>query len=225
LQTGVTPSDTGSSQQQQQSPSVGNDCQFGVSIPDTSFINDIVGSGGNVNACFITKSNIRAWIGGLAAAAALGIGLVGVALLISQTAAAGKVGKAGSAAGSAAELAGAGLALIPGAEPAGLAVAAAGKAAKAPSKHVQQTSQRAVQRRQAARTERRELRERGASDIRTSERRAPGGGTVRTRELSPERRRQLRESQRPRAIATGPNATAADRRRVARDTGQDKPPF
>jgi hypothetical protein len=90
-------------------------------------ISNLFSSGGNVGAiCFFSKSNARAMVGGLVMAAALPVGIVGLALLVVEGFS--KTG-AGKAAGGAIETIGAGVAFIPGLEGAGIATAAAGRSA------------------------------------------------------------------------------------------------
>jgi Lysozyme like domain len=66
-----------------------SDCLYGIpGIPGTSWINDLVGSGGNIGqACLITRSEARGWIGGALMVAgawamtqAIGFGFVAIGL-------------------------------------------------------------------------------------------------------------------------------------------------
>lgn len=118
-------------------------------IAGTSWINDIFGSGGNVGAvCFFSKSNARAIVGGAIMAIAVPLGIVGLALLVVEGF--HRTG-AGRAAGNALETIGAGAALVPGMEAAGLATAAAGRGVKStPGQSAARRSRRRSDRQRAA---------------------------------------------------------------------------
>lgn len=98
-----------------------------ASLGILGILSNLFSSGGNVGAvCFFSKANARAFVGGLVMAAAMPVGIVGLALLVVEGFS--KTG-AGKAAGGALETVGAGLAFLPGMEGAGIAAAAAGRSA------------------------------------------------------------------------------------------------
>jgi hypothetical protein len=122
---------------------------------------------GNVSAgpsCLFATSQARALIGGLMLIPAGVIGLTGVVVLIALG-----FRRAAPGAGRAAEAVGAGLAVVPGLEGAGLAVAGAGAVAS-------RQPRESIRRRRQGRDERRELQQRGASDLRTANRPQPRPG-------------------------------------------------
>lgn len=80
-----------------------------------------------LGGCLLTKTNVRAMVAGAGIVVFGVVGIVGLLILVAQ--AAQKTG-AGHAAGGALETAGAALAVVPGAEGAGLALGAAGGAAR-----------------------------------------------------------------------------------------------
>jgi hypothetical protein len=116
---------------------------------------------GNISAgpsCLFSTSQARALIGGVLMAPALLLGLTGAVLLVALG-----FRKSAPGAGRAAEVVGAGMAFVPGLEPAGLAVAGVGAAA-------QRSPQQSVQRRRRVRSENRQedeqLEARGATEVR-----------------------------------------------------------
>jgi hypothetical protein len=129
-------------------------------------IGDLISSAG---VCLFTKTEARALIGGIMVGVggvtmSLGLSLVVVSVLGHTSA-----GKAvGNVAGTTAEVAGAGLALVPGAEAAGAAVAAGGAIIKRHKGAAGNAAQGTKARRQAGQQETAELQARGASDIRTA---------------------------------------------------------
>lgn len=105
-------------------------------IPGTSWIEDIFGNGGNIGqVCLLTRPEARAMLGAAILVAGGLVMLPGLFLIFAG------IGAAIPGAGKAAEMTGAAVALIPGAEAAGVAVASAGK----------MNSARQTQRRRAAR--------------------------------------------------------------------------
>lgn len=105
-------------------------------IPGTSWIEDIFGNGGNIGqVCLLTRPEARALIGAAILVAGGLVMLPGLFLILAG------IGTAIPGAGKAAEATGAAVALIPGAEVAGVAIASAGR----------QRSARETQRRRAAR--------------------------------------------------------------------------
>lgn len=102
-----------------------------------------------LNACILTKTEARAMIAGLIIGASGIVMFVGLALL---TASALEKTGAGHAAGGALEVAGASLAVVPGLEGAGLAVGAAGSAARRSGSR--SGAAQSLQRRRTARTQR-----------------------------------------------------------------------
>jgi hypothetical protein len=195
-------------------------CLIGFSssgLGGTSWINDIVGTGGNIGQgqlCVLRKSQARALVGGALMLPVLGLALVGTALLAFQTMSRG-LGGAGRVAGTTAEIAGAGLALA-GMPEVGAPVAAAGGAVKKASKGSQGRAGKYAQRRHAERRAGdQELADRGASDIKTA-RKPPGTlgkPTKPGRKVAPDQPGPGRTAPKPRPKpATVPAQT-------------DKPPF
>ena len=78
-------------------------------------------------ACILTKTNVRAMVGGMILGASGILAIVGLSLLVVEGFQQSGAGEAG---GRSLGAVGAGLAFVPGLEPAGLAVGAAGAAAK-----------------------------------------------------------------------------------------------
>jgi hypothetical protein len=112
--------------------SAGPGCLIGFSgVPGTSWISDIFSSGGNVGqTCLFTKTEARALIGGTILVAGAGMMLTGMLVLMVSAFTHTRAGRAaGTALGTGAEYAGAGLALA-GMPEAGATVAAAGKGVK-----------------------------------------------------------------------------------------------
>jgi hypothetical protein len=154
--------------------SISDVCLLGFTssgLSGTSWINDIVGTGGNIGQgqlCLLRKSQARALIGGAIMLPVLGLAIVGAVLLAVQTISR-PLGGAGRALGTGAEVAGAGLALA-GLPEAGAPVAAAGSSLKRASRgsqgragsYAQGKRKRAVQ--NAA--EDAELEAKGATEVR-----------------------------------------------------------
>lgn len=192
-------------------------CLIGFSssgLGGTSWINDIIGTGGNIGQgqlCILRKSQARALVGGALMLPVLGLALVGTALLAFQTMSRG-LGGAGRVAGTTAEIAGAGLALA-GMPEAGAPLAAAGGAVKKASKGSQgRAGKYAQRRRDDRRAGDQELADRGASDISTARR--PAGS--------------LAKNKPGRKTGTIPGPRDADRPRPKPATvpaQSDKPPF
>jgi hypothetical protein len=159
----------------------------------------------------LRKSQARALIGGALMGPALGLALVGVAVLAYQTTSKA-LGPAGKVAGGTAEVAGAALTLA-GAPEVGAPLAAAGSGVKRASKGRQGRAGSYAQGKLEAKRTRRaqdtaedaELNAKGASDVRTANR----------PQTSPPRPGRVAQ-RRPGPNARGP----ADRPR-----GQDRPPF
>ena len=153
---------------------------------------------GNLGAfCLISKPQARAFIGAaLMVNAGWFLALPGVGLLLAGAAMGGL-----KAAGPALRQTGAAVALIPGAEPAGVAIAAAGQAG---TSSAQQT-----QRRRAARDARYE-RAVGSGPEAESEDLRPGRGAIRETEAEPRRRRAAARSRARRAANPGPAAPKSE---------------
>ena len=153
---------------------------------------------GNLGAfCLISKPQARAFIGAaLMVNAGWFLALPGVGLLLAGAAMGGL-----KAAGPALRQTGAAVALIPGAEPAGVAIAAAGQAG---TSSAQQT-----QRRRAARDARYE-RAVGSGPEAESEDLRPGRGAIRETEAEPRRRRAAARSRARRAANPGPAAPQSE---------------
>jgi Lysozyme like domain len=168
---------------------------------------------GNVSAgpsCIFSRSQARAVIGALVLAGGGLTAALGLVLLAAYGL--GHAG-AGKVAGGALEGVGAGLALVPGLEAAGVATAAAGHTVKrkggARQAAVQHGRRRVKIRRENA-AEDRELQERGATELKKAQRPQP------------------RPSRPGRKMATIPGpgrAGEAERRRQARVAAADRPPF
>jgi len=120
-----------------------------------------------LNACLFTRTEARALIGGLLVGAAGILTIVGLSLLVVEGFQ--RTG-AGNAAGRSLETVGAGLAFIPGAEAAGIAVGGAGAAARRAGsssgarrsldrRSSEQAARRGVQQREAQAAQQRELAE------------------------------------------------------------------
>jgi hypothetical protein len=103
-------------------------CAFGIhaGAPGLSSL-PLIGSAFQADLCFIHKSTVRHMAGGLLMLAGGAVGLPGVLLLAAFSF---RRSGAGHAAGGALETIGAGLAVVPGAEAAGIAVASAGRTAR-----------------------------------------------------------------------------------------------
>jgi hypothetical protein len=103
-------------------------CAFGIhaGAPGLSSL-PVIGSAFQADLCFMHKSTLRHVVGGLLMLAGGGLALPGVLLLAAFSF---RRTGAGHAAGGALETLGAGLAVVPGAEAAGIAVAAAGHTAR-----------------------------------------------------------------------------------------------
>lgn len=122
----------------------GNDCLIGFpGIPGTSIINDAIGKSGNIGSmCFLTRARARAVVGaGILVMGGL-VMLPGVFLVVAAA------GTSIPGAGKAAQQTGAMVALIPGAEAAGVAIAGAGSVRSA-----QQTKSRRAASRQGGKRE------------------------------------------------------------------------
>ena len=102
------------------------DCLLGFGgVAGTSWWNDIFGQGGNLGAiCLVSKANMRAVIGGVVLLNAGVVMLVGSVILAAYGL---KASGAAKHAGGALEATGAAVAIIPGAELAGAALAASGQ--------------------------------------------------------------------------------------------------
>lgn len=165
---GTTPDTNvpGGSTAQTTSSSQGNPSTCVVLVPNPvsgiPLIGDLISSAG---ICLFTKTEARALIGGLILAAGAGATIVGLSILM--VSALGHT-KAGQAAGKVAEGAGAGLALVPGMELAGGAIAAAGHAAKGKGGSSKVTRQVKTRRQQNS-AEDADLQARGASNIKTAQ--------------------------------------------------------
>lgn len=146
--------------------------------------------GGNV--CILTRSEVRALLGGAVLAAGGMVTLAGLAVLMT---AAGM--KALPPLGKAAEGVGGALLLVPGAEPAGAAIAAGGKAARSPAaagraRHQRQAKEETAHRRAVGEPKENTRLETRAGAVRQTprqrsaqrsrERRITGGGQPATRE-------------------------------------------
>jgi hypothetical protein len=199
-------------------------------LQGTSWINDIIGTGGNIGQgqlCILRKSQARALIGGVIILPVLGLALVGAALLAAQTLSR-DVGGLGHAAGGAAEIAGAGLALA-GMPEAGAPIAAVGSQVKGLSGRSQgRAGKYAQNRRKATRQnadEDAELQAKGASDITTA--RKPRGTL--TESDKPRRRGSVASSSPRRSSSSAGESARARSRRLAnppKSTGEgDAPPF
>jgi len=150
-------------------------------IGGTSWINDIIGTGGNIGQgqlCLLRKSQARALIAG---ALLLPVGLVavaGAAILALQTISR-PLGGAGRALGGGAEIAGAALA-VAGLPEAGAPIAAAGSGLRHASRGSQgRAGKYAARKKTQARQNRSEdtsLAGRGASNVKTAVRRQPASG-------------------------------------------------
>jgi hypothetical protein len=160
----------------------GSACLWNLSLP-------LVGS-----FCILTKTEARAMIAGLILGAAGLLGLVGIALVVVEGF---ERSGAGQAAGKALETTGGILAFVPGAEPAGLALAGAGRVARSnPRQSVQQRRQR----RQAADRERAVELQRQERQRSTATRPSSGSTNSATRPAASGQQQQLTEAQR-RALA------------------------
>jgi hypothetical protein len=199
-------------------------------LQGTSWINDLVGTGGNIGQgqiCFLRKSQARALIGGVLIAPVLGLALVGAALLAVQTLSR-NIGGLGHAAGGAAEIAGAGLA-IAGMPEAGAPIAAVGSQVKGLSGRSQGRAGKFAQnRRKTTRQnagEDAELKAKGASDISTA--RKPRGTL--TESDKPRRRGSVASSSPRRSSSSSGESPRARSRRLANPPkgtgGADAPPF
>lgn len=172
LAAGTTPDTSvpGSSTAQTTSATQGNPSTCVILVPNPvsgiPLIGDLITSGG---ICLFTKTEARALIGGLILAAGCTTTVVGLAVLMASAL---SHTKAGQAAGRVAEGAGAGLALVPGMELAGGAIAAAGHAAKG-KKGPGRAATAARGRARDASAEDAYLQGTGASDIKTA-RKPPG---------------------------------------------------
>jgi Lysozyme like domain len=151
-------------------------CLLGFSssgLAGTSWINDVVGTGGNIGQgqlCLLRKSQARALIAGALMAPVLGLTLAGAAVLAYQTITR-SLGGAGRGLGAGAEVAGAALTLA-GAPEAGAPIAAVGSGLKHASGGSQgragkYAARKRTQHRQNS-AEDRELAAKGASNIRTA---------------------------------------------------------
>ena len=133
--------------------------------------------------CVFSKTNARALIGGLVLAAGGFAVVTGMAVLVAGAFSGTELGQK---AGSVAEGAGAGIALIPGAEAVGAGVAAAGKGVKSYSGHVQRRRQQGVAEERKMQRQLGEPREnRGLREGRGAIRETPAGTRRRERERIP----------------------------------------
>jgi Lysozyme like domain len=153
-------------------PTAANQAACLMSAPSLNLFVTSIGGG-----CVFEKTQARALIAAGIIGWSMVVGFVGLILLASAT---GAGGKAASAAGHAAEGLGAGLALVPGAEPVGLGLAAAGAevhkrgATRAATSAAKRTGQRRIDA-QAKADRATERAARPAPQGRTARRAAAGG--------------------------------------------------
>jgi hypothetical protein len=148
-------------------------------------IGDLISSAG---ICLFTKTEARALIGGLALAAGSVTTLIGTSILIVSAIGHTKAGQAAAQAGGGlAEGVGAGLALVPGAEVAGAAIAAGGS-------HIKRRQGAAGKTAQRIKTGRQQQVRQAATETRTQERHVSTQRRIQERHTSAEQRRSNAET-------------------------------